>query len=483
MFLAVGLLAAVAGWAGEAGAQAVAATPGNEGPAIGPATDVWFVGRPWERECHIASDSPADLLRLSLANGIALVPIYRRGTDGGVIAVELSGLDGLVLSDGMMDTSYPFYRSKQLCDAELTSPSSQVASTMPSSADGTSVPSRPAKMAPRQIGPSFPCPALHDPLGYLLCNDPELARAEIQYIQAYQALKQQSLKEEAKSLIGEANGFTVATRLECDIPAPGARQVTKVPRVDHECLAGAYARQRNLLLSRLRDAAAEEAMRPIEQHFDLQAALLRKGFLTSSTEIDGIYGTRTRAAIMAWQRATGRSPTGIMGADDASALLTDGAGNAVIPMMSLAAADQGDGSVLSSALGLSLSQLRATYPHATCFNNICTFEQVEIPQQLCPNIGTCRDFSLFIQDDHVTGYLADIDAETWRTSIEHNIALRGQPTREVIGPSEPINIRTEIFSWRLSNGLDLNYIFTSGRNIYGAPVSGYSISVSPKTVG
>jgi peptidoglycan hydrolase-like protein with peptidoglycan-binding domain len=120
----------------------------------------------------------------------------------------------------------------------------------------------------------------------------------------------------------------------------------------------AYSNQSNLLLSRLTGSALEEAMRPIERHLDLQAALARDGFLPPPTGIDGVYGPRTRAAIAAWQSGAGRSPTGLLGNDDAPALDSASPADAtdfLVP--STKAVVPEDSSVLSSALGMTVSQI------------------------------------------------------------------------------------------------------------------------------
>lgn len=82
--------------------------------------------------------------------------------------------------------------------------------------------------------------------------------------------------------------------------------------------------QRSIWLSRLTGPAAEEAKRPIQQHVDLQRQLQKLGFLPSTAQIDGVYGSGTRAAILAWQQSTGLTATGILGDVDASRLMQNG---------------------------------------------------------------------------------------------------------------------------------------------------------------
>jgi restriction system protein len=66
--------------------------------------------------------------------------------------------------------------------------------------------------------------------------------------------------------------------------------------------------------------AFEKANRAIERHVALQRGLQKLGYGAPSAAIDGVYGPGTRAAIAAWQKASGRTPTGFIGDDDASAI-------------------------------------------------------------------------------------------------------------------------------------------------------------------
>jgi hypothetical protein len=176
-------------------------------------------------------------------------------------------------------------------------------------------------------GPSFPCPAPRDPLAQLICDTPALSRLDLVFVQTYQTLRQQATEPAAQQAVRqEAVDFGLAVRSSCGIalsqsanskapPPPSA------PPGADGCVSQAYQRQRAIWQSRLSAAAAEEAMRPIDQQIMLQGSLQQLGFLSPSDSTDGVFGTATRAAITAWQTSTGRQATGLLGNSDAQALL------------------------------------------------------------------------------------------------------------------------------------------------------------------
>jgi peptidoglycan hydrolase-like protein with peptidoglycan-binding domain len=73
----------------------------------------------------------------------------------------------------------------------------------------------------------------------------------------------------------------------------------------------------------LQGAALDEANRPIQDQVALQTRLQSLGFLSAQAQMDGVFGTGTRAAIKQWQTSVGRQPTGLLGVDDAQALSND----------------------------------------------------------------------------------------------------------------------------------------------------------------
>lgn len=85
-------------------------------------------------------------------------------------------------------------------------------------------------------------------------------------------------------------------------------------------MTSAYKNQRDVWWQRLPPLGQEEASRPIEQQIALQARLQALGYLSATEKIDGVYGTATRDAIVAWQIASQLPPTGLLGTRDAITL-------------------------------------------------------------------------------------------------------------------------------------------------------------------
>jgi len=169
-----------------------------------------------------------------------------------------------------------------------------------------------------QSGPSFPCPSPGDPLGQLVCSNPNLLRADRWYVQAYQALRAQLDPDGQDKLRQDADTFTQRVRTECDIGAPDGGTTTSptaIPCVRQHMLA-----QRDLLAERLTGPAAEEAARLPEAHLALQADLKRLGFLPPDVVVDGVFGPPTRKAIQQWQKSRDRNITGFLDYSDGSLL-------------------------------------------------------------------------------------------------------------------------------------------------------------------
>lgn len=168
-----------------------------------------------------------------------------------------------------------------------------------------------------RIGPSFDCNKAASPLTFMICSDTELSRLDLSFNQAYWALYQQlgppgqsQLKEQDIAFIDRVQG-------KCGLPPSGP--LTAEERQSRECVASGYEKMRTSWLAQLTGPAREEAGRDPEQHVKLQQDLQQLGFLPPG-RLDGVYGRDTRAAIIAWQRAHGRSVTGFLGDTDALAL-------------------------------------------------------------------------------------------------------------------------------------------------------------------
>ncbi|MFL5282547.1 MAG: peptidoglycan-binding protein [Rhodopila sp.] len=188
-------------------------------------------------------------------------------------------------------------------------------------------------------GPSFPCPVPRDPLAQLICNSPALSKLDLGFVQTYQALRQQLAESPLQpALRQESLNFGLAVRSSCGIAMAQAANARvplppPAPPGAEACVLQEYERQRALWRDRLSRPAAEEAARPIEQQIMIQAALQRLSFLSSADTADGIFGTATRAAIVAWQLSAGRPATGLMGDSDAQTLLQGGStATAAIPV-------------------------------------------------------------------------------------------------------------------------------------------------------
>jgi clan AA aspartic protease (TIGR02281 family) len=168
-----------------------------------------------------------------------------------------------------------------------------------------------------RIGPSFDCSKAASPLTFLICSDAELSRVDISFGQAYWALYQQLGPAGQSQLKEEDIAFIDQVQAQCGLPISGP--LTDEVRQARDCVENAYQKMRAEWIGQLIGPAREEAMRGPEEHVKLQQALQQLGFLTTG-QPDGVYGRDTRAAIVAWQSARGRSITGFLDDADANAL-------------------------------------------------------------------------------------------------------------------------------------------------------------------
>jgi len=168
------------------------------------------------------------------------------------------------------------------------------------------------------IGPSFDCASVHTPVAQLICSSPDMSRLDLMFVQAYYAMRQQVGEAGWQTLKVEAVNFEDQTLQRCGIPLTGVLPPDQRPWLT--CLAAAYERQRAVWLSRLSGPGGEEARRLIEAHVALQRDLQLIGLLPASETIDGVYGSATRTAILAWQQSQGSEPTGFLSDADAGRL-------------------------------------------------------------------------------------------------------------------------------------------------------------------
>lgn len=181
------------------------------------------------------------------------------------------------------------------------------------------------KASAESVGPSFPCtPAPLDALARLTCSDRPLAQADIRMVQTYYALRRAVGPDGQKPLKSRLLSFIVNTRQTCGLPPVEPKRdqsEVPLPATAASCVAAAYDRQRAIWVRKLSGPAAEEAARAPEQNIALQGKLKALGFMPKDAAVDGVFGTGTRTALLAWQHTTGRPETGFFGDEDAAGLL------------------------------------------------------------------------------------------------------------------------------------------------------------------
>jgi uncharacterized protein/predicted aspartyl protease len=183
----------------------------------------------------------------------------------------------------------------------------------------TSRPSSATPIGTIKIGPGFDCAAAsHDTLAAMVCADPDLARTDLRFNQAFWALLQQLDETHRRQFKQEDVEFLERVHAQCGVPHSGG--LTPEVLSARPCVKQAYEAERSLWISRLSGAAYEEATRPIEEHILLERRLRELALLTSPPIPEGVYGPTTRRAISDWQRSTGMPATGLLGNSDALAL-------------------------------------------------------------------------------------------------------------------------------------------------------------------
>jgi hypothetical protein len=176
-----------------------------------------------------------------------------------------------------------------------------------------------------QFGPTFECKHYLNPIAALICKSRDLSLRQVQFMQARQALLQQiggaqhcpeqtrpcSEDEMSSELIDEdMEKFFALVSAKCEIPADGDAPELTPNRLN--CLKEEYQKQRSAWMAQLLPPAHEEASRTIRVHFALQKALQTLGFLKDSDRIDGMYGPKTRSAIIQWEKAQQLPLTGFL---------------------------------------------------------------------------------------------------------------------------------------------------------------------------
>ena len=191
-------------------------------------------------------------------------------------------------------------------------------------------------------GPSFDCShGVNSALAIILCSTPEAAQADWDLASAYwafstddrdqtafgQSMNQRCAlprQETAEERVGRAFAQDVGRRIwSYTPPVPGPQPITQ----NHvRCVVAAFHNRAAMLRSKLKgDALAESKLSP-EEHMQIQAGLIEKGFLRNrfrdyGANADGQFGPNTRAAIKDFQRSIGARETGFLSYDQRMALI------------------------------------------------------------------------------------------------------------------------------------------------------------------
>jgi len=174
------------------------------------------------------------------------------------------------------------------------------------------VPPLPQEAGP-DLEPSFDCskPKLQ-PLAKLICSYKQLAKVDLEFNQAYWALRHQSGRGPARNqLLKEDLDFLKIVQGIC-VGISDAQSAN--------CVKIAYGNKRAEWLTRITKTggpAQQEASRPIEQHIALQRKLQELGIYAPEAKVDGVYGEAMRDAITIWQTVNNRPKTGFISDDDA----------------------------------------------------------------------------------------------------------------------------------------------------------------------
>lgn len=169
--------------------------------------------------------------------------------------------------------------------------------------------------------PDFDCQKanLNDSIAVMLCQNSDAAKAELEFDQAYYALRHVVGKSGWKPLKQEAIKDDEAFSLCINTASEGA---STPPAAQPGCYISTMAGLTEKYRHRLSGPALQEAARSIDEHIALQQKLIDLGYLPEGTRADGVYGEGTRQAIETWQRVSHRPSTdGFLSDDDALMLL------------------------------------------------------------------------------------------------------------------------------------------------------------------
>ena len=165
--------------------------------------------------------------------------------------------------------------------------------------------------AQNAMGPSFDCQKARDPVAATICSDPTLKLIDLEFNQAYQALRFQLPEDQRSTLRQDGIAFGQSMIEACQLPSKGVPNAATMARAV-PCLAQAYRSKRTEYLGRLSSDAAQEAWRGMPRHIALQNRLVETGMIAASGPVDGVYGSATRDAITRFQKQQGLAPSGFM---------------------------------------------------------------------------------------------------------------------------------------------------------------------------
>ena len=174
--------------------------------------------------------------------------------------------------------------------------------------------------AQNATGPSFDCQKARDPVAATICSDPTLKLIDLEFNQAYQALRFQLPEDQRSTLRQDGIAFGQSMIEACQLPSKGVPNAATMARAV-PCLAQAYRSKRTEYLGRLSSDAAQEAWRGMPRHIALQNRLVEAGMIAASGPVDGVYGSATRDAIIRFQTQQGLTPSGFMTDATADALI------------------------------------------------------------------------------------------------------------------------------------------------------------------
>ncbi|WEQ56433.1 peptidoglycan-binding domain-containing protein [Komagataeibacter nataicola] len=175
----------------------------------------------------------------------------------------------------------------------------------------------PAFAAP-DYHPGFACPRPDgaDVLATALCNDPVMAKAELDLEKVFYAHRGQEGAGAYQAIKAQAVAYDTALRNACAIPAAGTPGAV-MPSGAASCYVKVTEQQAVEWAESLSGPYAQEAARNIDLHIALQQKLINAGYSFSPMDkADGLYGDAMRTAIKTWQAAYGDEQTGAISDDE-----------------------------------------------------------------------------------------------------------------------------------------------------------------------